>query len=232
LGLGAALAVSPERARVWGFAVGGGALAFLFGWGRLGADVGAVITLGVGAATAAVTTARRGSWQTRAAIVLGAPAVGIGLLAALDLATGGDAHFTRSVLRAGGLEELANVAQRRFELSYTSLGKGVIGPLVVIAAAALVLAVRWRRRLLAPLDGMPGLRAGIYGALGAVIAGALTNDSGPIILLIGTTYLALAAAYVAAGPGYRPREPRRSIPHDNAARPAIAVAKIRDGEPH
>jgi hypothetical protein len=199
LGLGGALAGTGPRARVWGFALGGATVAFLLSWGRLGADVGAALTLGVGTAAAAVAAAGRGSRSTRAAIVLGAPAAAIAGLAALDLATGGNAHFTRTVLRAGGLDELAQVAQRRFELSYTSLGRGAIGPLVVVAVAALVTGWRLRRRLLANvLD--PAFRAGLYGAFAAVVAGALTNDSGPVIFLIGTTYLALAIGYVAGVP--------------------------------
>jgi hypothetical protein len=118
----------------------------------------------------------------------------------LDLATGGNAHFTRSVLRAGGLDELAQVAQRRFELSYRSLGRGLIGPLVVVAFAAMAAGWRFRHRLLANIEGIPAFRAGLYGAVAAVLAGALTNDSGPVIFLIGTTYLALAVGYVASMP--------------------------------
>jgi hypothetical protein len=169
------------------------------------------LTLGLGVAAAAVYSAGRGSWRSRTAIVIGAPAVAIGLLAALDLATGGDAHFTRSVLRAGGLDELAQVAQRRFELSYSSLGRGAIGPLVVIAAVAVGLGFRSRKRLLANLDGLPAMRAGLYGALVAVVGGALTNDSGPVIFLIGTTYLALAVGYVAA----MPKTGRSTLPRDD-----------------
>lgn len=200
LGLGAALADASPRGRVWGFAVGGGLVAFLLSWGRLGADVGAALTLGVGVAAAAVAAAGTGSRRTRAAIVLGAPAAALALLAVLDLATGGNAHFTRSVLRAGGLDELAQVAQRRFELSYRSLGRGLIGPLVVVAFAAMAAGWRFRHRLLANIEGIPAFRAGFYGAVAAVLAGALTNDSGPVIFLIGTTYLALAVGYVASMP--------------------------------
>jgi len=200
LGLGAALAEAGPRARVWGFAVGGTLVAFLLSWGRLGADVGAALTLGVGVAAAAVAAAGTGSRRTRAAIVLGAPAAAVGLLAVLDLATGGNAHFTRSVLRAGGLDELAQVAQRRFELSYTSLGRGVIAPLVVVAFVATIVGWRFRHRLLANVEGYPAFTAGFYGAAAAVVAGALTNDSGPVIFLIGTTYLALAVGYVASTP--------------------------------
>jgi hypothetical protein len=200
LGLGAILVGTGPRTRVWGFALGGATVAFLLSWGRLGADVGAALTLGVGTAAAAVVAAGRGSRRSRAAIVLAAPAAALAVLAALDLATGGNAHFTRTVLRAGGLDELAQVAQRRFELSYTSLGRGAIGPLVLVAVAALAVGWRRRRRLLANVLEIPAFRAGLYGALAAVVAGALTNDSGPVIFLIGATYLALAVGYVAGMP--------------------------------
>jgi hypothetical protein len=200
LGLGAAFAAAGTRTATWGITSMGAFVAVVLSWGRLGADVGAALTLGLGVAAAAVYAAGRGSWRSRTAIVLGAPAVAVGLLAALDLATGGNAHFTRTVLRAGGLDELAQVAQRRFELSYGSLGRGLIGPLVVIAVIAVVLGIRARQRLLRNLDRTPALRAGYYGALVAVVGGALTNDSGPVIFLIGTTYLALAVGYAAAMP--------------------------------
>jgi hypothetical protein len=213
LGLGAALVGVSVRVSVWVFSVVGALLAFLFSWGRLGADVGAALTFGLGVATAAVYAAGRGSWRSRAVVVLGAPALALGLLAALDLATGGNAHFTRSVLRAGGLDELAQVAQRRFELSYGSLGQGVIGPLVILAAVAVVLGVRERKRLLANLDDLPAMRAGFYGALVAVIGGALTNDSGPVIFLIGTVYLALAVGYFQSMPNSSeiPRRKARAV---------------------
>ncbi len=200
LGLGAAFVGASTRTAVWGISVGGAVLAFLLSWGRLGADVGAALTLGLGVATAAVYAAGRGSLRSRAAVVLGAPALAVALLAGLDLATGGNAHFTRSVLRAGGLDELAQVAQRRFELSYSSLGRGAIGPLVLVAAVAVALGIRSRERLLANLKDLPAMRAGFYGALVAVIGGALTNDSGPVIFLIGTVYLALAVGYFQSMP--------------------------------
>jgi hypothetical protein len=200
LGLGAAFAGASTRAAVWGISIGGVLVAFMLSWGRLGADVGAALTLGLGVAAAAVYAAGRGSWRSRTAIGLGAPALAIALLAGLDLATGGNAHFTRSVLRAGGLDELAQVAQRRFELSYSSLGRGVIGPLVLVAASALALGIRYRARLLANIEDFPPLRAGFWGAVVAVVGCALTNDSGPVIFLIGTVYLSLAVGYVKAMP--------------------------------
>jgi hypothetical protein len=212
LGLGAALATAGTRAAVWGISVAGALVAFMLSWGRVGADVGAALTLGLGVAAAAVYAAGRGSWRSRVAIVLGAPAVALALLAVLDLATGGNAHFTRSVLRAGGLDELAQVAQRRFELSYDSLGRGAIGPLVLVAVVALAAGFHQRRRLLANLERFPAMRAGFWGAVVAVVGGALTNDSGPVIFLIGTTYLALAVGYVQAMPkGIETRASLRGI---------------------
>ncbi len=159
LGLGAALVGTGTRATAWAMSIAGGFVAFLLSWGRLGADVGAALTLGLGVAAAAVYAAGRGSWRSRAMIVLGAPAVALGLLAVLDLATGGNAHFTRSVLRAGGLDEVAQVAQRRLELSYSSLGRGVVGPLVVIAFAALLVGLPPSKTAAGPARG-PARHAG------------------------------------------------------------------------
>ena len=103
LGLGGLLATGSSRTRVWGFAVGGGVLAFTMAWGRLGADVGAVPTVIAGATVAALVAAGNIAWRTRIAILLVAPVAGLAALALLDLVTGGDAHFSRSVLEAGGL---------------------------------------------------------------------------------------------------------------------------------
>jgi hypothetical protein len=196
IGLGALLARAPRQRLVWGFVIGGSLLALTLSWGKLGADVGASIMIAAGTAAAAVAALGERPGKARLVLVAAAPVVAVGALALLDIATGGDAHFTRSVLDAGGLGELADIAQRRVELSYRSLTRGIIGILVAIAVIALVWGVRSRRRLLAPLERWPGLSAGLIGAFVAVVAGALSNDSGPMILLIGTSYLGLAAGYL------------------------------------
>ena len=214
LGLGGALATAPSRARVWGFAVGGGVLALVLAWGRLGADVGAVPTVLAGATVAALVAAGQIAWRVRVAILLVAPVAGLAALALLDLVTGGDAHFSRSVLEAGGLDEIADIAERRVRLSYRSLGRGAIPFLVALALVALAVGLRHRRALLASTEAAPGVRAGVYGLLAAVLVGALTNDSGPIILLIGSSYLLFAAVYLAAvpGPGARTTAPQSRSP--------------------
>jgi hypothetical protein len=197
IGLGAVVAVASPATQRRAFILGGGVLAAALSWGRLGADVGASVMMAAGIAAAAVAV-KNGitGGRRRVLIVVIAPFIGLAALAVLDLATGGNGHFTRSVLRAGGLGDLADIAQRRVELSYRSLGRGVIGLLTALALVALVWGVRSRRRLFAPLARYPGLVAGFAGATVAVIVGALSNDSGPIILLIGTSYLALGVGYL------------------------------------
>ena len=207
LGLGGALATAPPRTRVWGFAVGGGVLAFTLAWGRLGADVGAVPTVIAGATVAALATAGDIPWKRRIAILLVAPVAGLAALALLDLATGGDAHFSRSVLEAGGLNDIADIAERRVRLSYRSLGRGAIPFLVVFALIGLAVGFRKRKSILAAADGAPGVQAAVYGLLAAVLIGALTNDSGPIILLIGSSYLLFTAVYLASAPVRAARTP-------------------------
>ena len=118
------------------------------------------------------------------------------------------------MLEAGGLDEIADVAERRVRLSYRSLGRGMIPFLVAFALVGLAVGFRYRRVLLASTEGVPGVRAAVYGLLAAVLVGALTNDSGPIILLIGSSYLLFAAVYLAAvpGPGARTAATKGSRP--------------------
>jgi len=61
LGLGAAFARASTRTATWGITAVGAFVAFVLSWGRLGADVGAALTLGLGVAAAAVYAAGRGS---------------------------------------------------------------------------------------------------------------------------------------------------------------------------
>jgi hypothetical protein len=60
-----------------------------------------------------------------------------------------------------------------------------------------------RERFLAPLRSQAGgneLAAGLIGAWFAVVIGAVSNDSGPVILLIGALMLLLGAGYAGAFP--------------------------------
>ena len=172
---------------------------------------------------AALATAGDIPWKRRIAIVLIAPVAGLAALALLDLATGGDAHFTRSVLEAGGLNDIADVVQRRVRLSYRSLGRGAIPFLVVFALIGLAVGFRKRKSILAAANGAPGVQAAVYGLLAAVLIGALTNDSGPVILLIGSSYLLFTAVYLASGPVRAARTPATG---SLASKPPTAIDSI------
>jgi hypothetical protein len=102
------------------------------------------------------------------------------------------------VLHAHGSGDLADVVRRRFEGSFSTLKK----PGWAVAFAIALLAVVWlaarRSRLLA---GLPRpLAAGLVGAWFAVVVGAISNDSGPLILEIGAIFLLLATGYVRCRP--------------------------------
>jgi hypothetical protein len=162
-------------------------LAFVFAAGSFGADVGAAIVFPVGAAVAAALIAAR---RRRAALAIVAlPFAVVGLLALLDLATGANAHLTRSVLDAGGLGDLGAVAQRRLQLSAHSFSRPIVFVFLPLIVALVALAVARRERLRGWLTGYPAMRAGLLGAVAATIVGTLANDSGALLLEIGTAYL-------------------------------------------
>ena len=174
--------------------------AFVFAAGRFGADVGAAIVLPAGGAAAALLLgARRGT----AVLVLVVPVVALGALALIDLVLGGDAHLTRSVLDAGGLHQVADVAERRLRLSADSFGRAVDVPLLWIALAGIAIALYNRERVLGWFDGLAFLRAGFIAAAFAVLLATIANDSGALLLEVGTIYLLLFAGFAWAETGTR-----------------------------
>jgi hypothetical protein len=193
------------RFRAGAFLASGFLCALVFAAGRFGADVGAAIVLPAGAAVAAsrVATPRR-----RAALLVVAAAFGfVGLIAAIDLLTGANAHLTRSVLDAGGLGDLADVAQRRLQLSAHSFSRPVVLFFLPLVAAMAALGVLCRGRLHRLLGKAPAIEAGLLGALAATVAGTLANDSGALILEIGTAYLLVFATFAWAEESHEPDLP-------------------------
>ena len=203
--LGAGALLSARRGRVVpiGFATVCALAAVFMGAGRLGADVGGVITLAAGGAAAVLASLPGGVTRRALAVALAAPAIGLAALVAIDLGTGGDAHLTRSVLHAESPGELWDIAGRRFEISWENLKQGTTPLSVGVFALALGYGIVRRRELLAPLGHHWAFAAGMWGALAATLVGALANDSGPTIFLIGAVALVLAAAYVAGKPRAR-----------------------------
>ncbi len=167
--------------------------AIVFAAGRFGADVGAAIVLPVGGAVAAAAIAARR--RRTALLAIAAPLAVLALIALADLASGANAHLTRSVLDAGGLGDLADVAQRRLQLSAHSFTRPIVLLFLPVVAALAVLAFLRRDRLSDWLRPFPALRAGLIGALAATAIGTLANDSGALLLEIGTAYLLVFVAY-------------------------------------
>lgn len=162
--------------------------ALVFAAGRFGADVGAAIVFPVGTAVAAMAIAgKRRRWGLLA--VVAAPLAVLALLALIDLVSGANAHLTRSVLDAGGLGDLSDVAQRRLQLSAHSFGRPVLLAFLPVVFALAAIAVVKRDRLRAWVRDVPAVRAGLLGALAATVIGTLANDSGALLLEVGTAYL-------------------------------------------
>jgi hypothetical protein len=190
-GTGAALAGFlprlPQQRAATVFLVVGVVLAFVFAIGRFGADVGAAIVLPFGAAVAAATIGARG--VRSALLIVAAPVAAVGVLALIDLASGANSHLTRSVLDAGGFNQVAEVAERRLELSAHSFARPVVYLFMPLVVAVAVLAYLGRDRVAGWLREVPPMRAGMVGALAAVLIGALANDSGALVIEIGAAYL-------------------------------------------
>lgn len=183
------------------FGVAGLIFGGIVGSGRLGADVGGVITVGAGTAVAVLCMLPGG--VTRRAVVLAvlAPAVAIAGLAVLDLATGGDSHFTRTVLQADGSQALWDIVKRRYELAFNVLKRGLMPFATGIAVLACVYGVRYRTRIYLSVHRDAAWRAAMYGSIAAGVAGTLFNDSGPLLLLFATFVLAVVTAYLRGEPG-------------------------------
>jgi len=206
VGTGAALAgfapLLRPRSGAIAFLACGLACALVFAAGRFGADVGAAIVFPVGAAVAAGVLSGR---RRVALLALAAPLLALAALALADLASGGDAHLTRSVLDAGGLDQLADVAERRLRLSAKSFGRAITSPFLPLAIVIIAIAVRHRERLFSWLTPYPPMRAAFLGAVAAIAVGTLANDSGALLLEIGTGYLLVVAGFAWAEGGNRPQ---------------------------
>ena len=77
------------------------------------------------------------------------------------------------------------------------------------------------------LGGDPAFRAALAGGLAAGVVGALTEDSGPLLLLVAAAALACVAGYVYAGSPATARGGEPAPP----LRPLVARAPVGAPEP-
>ena len=182
------------------FAGCGLVLGVALGAARLGADVGGVMTVAAGFGVAVLLMLPgRLSKQTIALVVI-APFAALALLAAIDLVSGGDSHFTRTVLRADGSGAWWEIFVRRFELAGRGLIRGLMPVAALIAVLTVALGIVRRDRLLATVSDDPGWRAGMAGAAAVGVFGALFNDSGPMLLLFAVFVALCGAIYLRGDP--------------------------------
>ncbi len=174
--------------------------AVFVGAGQLGADVGGVMTVGGGIATMTLLMVPGTPSRRAIALALLTPVAAIAGLALLDLATGGDGHFTRTILQADSVRALWDVVERRYTLAFNVLKTGAMPFLTILTVLAVAYAARHRERVYAPLRGSPVWRAALVGGLMSAIVGALFNDSGPILLVFGVFVLVCTTVYVRGGP--------------------------------
>ena len=180
-----------------------------FAPGRFGADVGAAIVLGVGGATASVIAL--GLERKRAIlIVAGGGLLALAALLVADLILGG-AHLSRTVLGAGGTGDLLDVLDRRVTLMVHTFVHPVYPELLAASVVLLVAAAIGRRRVIAWWGERWPALAGWLGAVAGVLVGTVANDSGSVLLVLGTICLAASAGYYRGIDDPRPdRDPRPS----------------------
>jgi hypothetical protein len=174
---------------------------FVFAYGRYGADVGAAISLPLGAAVAAALLAGR---QRLALLAFLLPIPALAILSAADLVTGANAHLTKTVLDAKSGGDVLSVVGHRLSETVSSFARPVLVAGLPIVIAAAVLAWLRRDRLVVWLSSLPAMRAGMLGALAATLVGTIANDSGALLLEIGGAYLLVFIGFIWAeneGPG-------------------------------
>jgi len=201
------------------YAVAGVLLAGLVGSGRLGADVGGVITVSAAMVVAILVVTKGRPSRRSIALGLATPVAALLVLLAIDWAGGQRGHLLDNVTRATGPGELWELVARRYQLA----GRIVLDPAnaAALAVCALVVAgaVRYRSTLYGTLPHR-GWDAALLGGLAGGVAGALSNDSGPVLAINAVIALAGVTAYLVAPPGtgHQPQPINHPLPGEAALR--------------
>jgi hypothetical protein len=186
-----------SRRAAGAMAVSGIVLAVIEGSARIGAGVGGVILVSAGTALATAMLLPGQLTRRRVVVVLVSPIAGLIALAALDLATAhGSGHYTGSVLHAHSAGEVRDIIVRRYTAAYDELKHGAMPFATALALLASALGVRHYRRLLAPVSADPAWLAALGGGLAAGVVGALTEDSGPVLLVVAVFALGCVLSYL------------------------------------
>ncbi len=205
-------------------------LAGIEGSARIGAGVGGVILVCAGFAVAVILLSPAALTSRRALTVLIAPVAGLILLALIDLASAhGGGHFTGSVLHARSAGDVRDILVRRYRAAWGELHNHAMPFVTTLCVVLSVLAVRGRERLLAPVGGNDVWQAALAGGLAAGIAGALVEDSGPVLLVVAVFALGCVLSYLwGRPPADPPRTPDRT-PAGRSRAPSPQAEHARSG---
>jgi hypothetical protein len=164
----------------------------IFASGRFGADVGAAIIFPVAAVVgAAVVVGKpRLIW-----LGLAASGVALALLAAIDIATGSETHFVRSVFEGGSGDSAFDVIRHRLGSTVESFTRLSRLPVTLVSLALSVFAWSRRDRLEEMLKPTPGFRAGLIAAAAGSLIGAISNDSGALFIQVGVLGIGIAILF-------------------------------------
>lgn len=172
-------------------------LAIVEGSARIGAGVGGVILVSAGAAVATVMLLPGGVNRKRVLIAMAAPIAGLLALAVLDLLTAhGSGHFTGSILDARSANDIRDVIERRYGAAWDELRNHLMPVATAVALLLSALAVWRRERVLSPVASDPAWVAALSGGLAAGVVGALSEDSGPVLLVVAVLMLGCVLSYL------------------------------------
>lgn len=209
VGLAAYVSTRSASARLGAvYAAAGVALGAVVGSGRLGADVGGVVTVAGGFTLATLVVARRRVTVRSVGLIAAISVLALVALVALDLGLGGDAHLSRNLTRSNGVRDVVELVTRRYQLSVRVLSN----PSTALSLVAAVLAVCFgarNRKVLYSTIGDPAWSAVLAGGLASGVLGALTNDSGPVLLVNSVVALGSVTMYAQ---GARPAPERSPAP--------------------
>jgi hypothetical protein len=183
-------------------------LAVVEGSARIGAGVGGVILVSAGTAVATLLLLQGHFSRRRALLVLAAPVIGLVALAAIDLATAhGSGHFTGSVLDARSAGDVRDIIVRRYGAAWDELKNHLMPFATALALVLAGLGVARRERLCAPVGSDPAWVAALAGGLTAGVVGALSEDSGPVLLVVAVFVLGCVCSYLWGRPRSAPSNP-------------------------
>jgi uncharacterized membrane protein YfcA len=104
------------------------------------------------------------------------------------------------VLHAHSLSALSATLGRRLDNAWAALFTGAVLIAVLVCIAGSALAIRYRRRVLAPAGRANAWGACLGGGLAGTVIGSIANDSGPRLLLVGCFMLLCVLGYLWGAP--------------------------------